>query len=179
MHAPVYTRALSCLPSTAWCSSPISANGPRTHAPFRARLLPYLYNLAHLASSAVYRGITREAFGPLEPCTTLNSTRCPRSRVRGPSASIAEEWTKTSPPVSLLMKPYPLESSNHLTIPNSRSVTVQPLQLFRVPCFWAKTQYRHKSKRYRTLRAISLRHIIPWSNKLVNLDRVPRGVLRW
>ena len=47
-----------------------------------------------------------------------NVTFCPSFNVRNPSVWIAEKCTNTSsPPSSLAMKPYPLPSLNHFTVP--------------------------------------------------------------
>ena len=59
-----------------------------------------------------------EACLPLGPCVTSNWTFWPSLRVLKPFMLIAEKWAnKSSPPSSGVMKPKPLESLNHLTVP--------------------------------------------------------------
>ena len=49
--------------------------------------------------------LTALAWGPLGPWVTSNSTKSPSVKERKPSPSIAEWWTKTSPPSSCVMNP--------------------------------------------------------------------------
>ena len=59
-----------------------------------------------------------EACLPLGPCVTSNWTFWPSFKVLKPDDWIAEKWAnKSSPPSSGVMKPKPLESLNHLTVP--------------------------------------------------------------
>src|SRR6185312_13523628 len=63
-------------------------------------------------------GSTAEAWAPLGPCVTSNFTRWPSCRLRKPLLVMAEKWTNASaPPSSGAMKPKPLASLNHLTVP--------------------------------------------------------------
>src|SRR5262249_8159049 len=62
---------------------------------------------------------TFSACQPLGPLVTSNSTVWPSCRLRKPPAWIAEKCTKTSSPVCRLMKPKPLASLNHFTVPCS------------------------------------------------------------
>src|SRR5690349_966616 len=55
---------------------------------------------------------------PFGPCVTSNETFCPSFRVLNPGILIAEKCAKrSSPPPSGVMKPNPLASLNHLTVP--------------------------------------------------------------
>src|SRR5215208_6493356 len=59
-----------------------------------------------------------EACFPFGPCVTSNETFWPSLSVLKPLMLIAEKWAnRSSPPSSGVMKPYPLESLNHLTVP--------------------------------------------------------------
>ena len=59
-----------------------------------------------------------EACLPLGPCVTSNWTFWPSLRVLKPFIWIAEKCAnKSSPPSSGVIKPKPLESLNHLTVP--------------------------------------------------------------
>src|SRR5215211_7086171 len=63
---------------------------------------------------------TLVASGPLAPWRSSYSTRAPSARVLKPSATMFEWCTKRSfEPSSGVMKPYPLLSLNHLTVPLS------------------------------------------------------------
>src|SRR5690606_29043856 len=65
-------------------------------------------------------GCTASACRPFWPWTTVNDTCWPSCRLLKPSVWIARKWTNTSSPFSRLMKPKPLASLNHLTVPVSR-----------------------------------------------------------
>ncbi|KAI6671493.1 hypothetical protein NL676_006378 [Syzygium grande] len=55
---------------------------------------------------------------PSDSVTTKNSTSSPSARLRNPSDLMEDWWTKRSSPPSLgLMKPNPLTSLNHSTVP--------------------------------------------------------------
>src|SRR5215211_5394532 len=68
---------------------------------------------------------TLEAWSPLGPSTTSNSTLSPSDSDRKPSAMMAVWCTNTSFPPSCAMKPNPFASLNHLTVPFA---IVQPLE---------------------------------------------------
>src|SRR6266478_8395173 len=59
------------------------------------------------------------AWRPFGPSTTSKLTRSPSLRVLNPSALMEASWTKTSAPRSRTMKPNPLVSLNHFTVPCS------------------------------------------------------------
>ena len=59
------------------------------------------------------------AWRPFGPSTTSKLTRSPSLRVLNPSAMMEASWTKTSAPRSRTMKPKPLPSLNHFTVPCS------------------------------------------------------------
>ena len=59
------------------------------------------------------------AWRPFGPSTTSKLTRSPSFRVLSPSAMMEVWWTKTSVPRSRTMKPKPLPSLNHFTVPCS------------------------------------------------------------
>ncbi len=62
--------------------------------------------------------VTFSAAGPFSPSTRSNSTRSPSDRDLNPSCWIALWWTKQSfEPSSGVMKPNPLASLNHFTVP--------------------------------------------------------------
>lgn len=63
--------------------------------------------------------VTFAAWSPLGPWVTSNSTKSPSDKDLKPSAWIAEKWTKTSSPPSCSIKPNPLASLNHLTLPSA------------------------------------------------------------
>src|SRR5262249_26082351 len=84
--------------------------------------------------SGPYRGRTLAAWSPLGPWITSNCTRWPSDRLRNPSAWIAVWCTNTSGPFSCVMKPKPLASLNHLTVP---CCTIKPL------CQVARRESRH------------------------------------
>src|SRR3954451_2248143 len=70
-----------------------------------------------------------EACLPLGPCVTSNETFCPSLRVLKPFIWIAEKCAnKSSPPSSGVIKPKPLESLNHLTVP----VAIKSVFLYRL-----------------------------------------------
>jgi len=70
------------------------------------------------------RARTLSAWGPFGPWVISNSTREPSLRDLKPVPAIAVWWTKTSaPPPSCAMKPKPLSSLNHLTVPCAISLT--------------------------------------------------------
>src|SRR5690606_20483085 len=61
---------------------------------------------------------TPAACAPFGPCTISKLTRWPSCKVRKPSVLMAEKWTNTSSlPSSGAMKPKPLASLNHFTVP--------------------------------------------------------------
>src|SRR5438045_1297644 len=66
--------------------------------------------------------VTSAACGPFWPCTTSNSTLSPSARDLKPLPPIALKWTKTSGPPSREMKPNPLASLNHFTVPVMRAI---------------------------------------------------------
>jgi hypothetical protein len=69
---------------------------------------------------------TFSAAGPFWPWAISNSTRSPSFRLLKPSPWMALWWTKQSlDPSSGVMKPYPLASLNHFTVPVVR-ITVSP-----------------------------------------------------
>src|SRR5437667_12226552 len=61
--------------------------------------------------------VTFAACRPLGPCTRSNSTVAPSASERKPLDWMAEKCTKTSSPPSMVMKPKPFASLNHLTVP--------------------------------------------------------------
>ena len=63
--------------------------------------------------------VTFAAWSPLGPWVMSNSTKSPSDKDLKPSAWIAEKWTKTSSPPSCSIKPNPLASLNHLTLPSA------------------------------------------------------------
>src|SRR4249919_3387414 len=67
-----------------------------------------------------YIGSTASACRPFWPWTTVNVTFWPSFRLLKPWDWIARKCTNTSSPFSRLMKPKPLASLNHLTVPVSR-----------------------------------------------------------
>jgi hypothetical protein len=56
----------------------------------------------------------------------INSTLAPSGNERKPLDWMAEKWTKTSSPVSVVMKPKPFASLNHLTFPVLRILLDSP-----------------------------------------------------
>src|SRR5690606_2293215 len=64
-----------------------------------------------------YSGWTSSACRPFWPCTTLKETCWPSCSDLKPVPWIERKWTKTSWPFSGVMKPKPLASLNHLTVP--------------------------------------------------------------
>src|SRR5574343_1097094 len=65
-----------------------------------------------------------EACLPLGPCTTSKETFWPSFRVLNPFMLIAEKCAKRSSlPSSGVIKPKPLESLNHLTVPSAMFAT--------------------------------------------------------
>src|SRR5574343_1762196 len=65
-----------------------------------------------------------EACLPLGPCTTSKETFSPSFRVLNPFMLIAEKCAKRSSlPSSGVIKPKPLESLNHLTVPSAMFAT--------------------------------------------------------
>src|SRR6266513_602748 len=66
--------------------------------------------------------VTSAACGPFWPCTTSNSTLSPSARDLKPLPPIALKWTKTSGPPSREIKPNPLASLNHFTVPVMRAI---------------------------------------------------------
>src|SRR5690606_38129753 len=66
---------------------------------------------------ANYIACTSSACRPFWPCTTLKETFWPSCRDLKPVPWIERKWTKTSGPLSGVMKPKPLASLNHLTVP--------------------------------------------------------------
>lgn len=74
---------------------------------------------------SAYMGVTFWAWGPFSPCTTSNSTRWSSRKDLNPSI-LMEVWcTNTSGPSSCWIKPKPLASLNHFTVPFTRSVIVE------------------------------------------------------
>src|SRR5207342_1912522 len=74
-----------------------------------------------------YIGSTASACRPFWPWTTVNVTFWPSFRLLKPWDWIARKCTNTSSPFSRLMKPKPLASLNHLTVPVSRlDIVVTP-----------------------------------------------------
>src|SRR5690606_38045078 len=70
---------------------------------------------------------TASACRPFWPWTTVKVTFWPSLRLLKPCIWMARKWTNTSSPFSRLMKPKPLASLNHLTVPVSRSaITATP-----------------------------------------------------
>src|SRR5919205_3871156 len=61
--------------------------------------------------------VTFAACRPLGPCTRSNSTVDPSASERKPLDWMAEKCTNTSSPLSVVMKPKPFASLNHLTLP--------------------------------------------------------------
>src|SRR4030065_411748 len=66
---------------------------------------------------AGYTFLTLDAFFPLGPEVTSNSTFIPSVRERKPSPAISLKWTKISSPSSGVTKPHPFASLNHFTVP--------------------------------------------------------------
>ena len=75
--------------------------------------------LVNSESISDYCFTTFAAWRPLGPWVMSNSTRSPSDKDLKPSAWIAEKWTKTSSPPSCSIKPNPLASLNHLTLPSA------------------------------------------------------------
>src|SRR5690606_2649132 len=67
--------------------------------------------------SSPHREVTSSACLPFWPCTTLKETFWPSFRLRKPVPEIERKWTNTSSPLSVVMKPKPLASLNHFTVP--------------------------------------------------------------
>src|SRR6202008_4522735 len=76
-----------------------------------------------LARAQTPRRTTFSAAGPLGPSTMSNSTFSPSVSVLKPSWVIAEKWTNRSLPPSCSMKPKPLASLNHFTLPVARDIS--------------------------------------------------------
>src|SRR5699024_1418928 len=66
-------------------------------------------------------GRTWSACGPFWPSTTTKLTSWPSARVRKPVPSMERKCTNRSGPLDWVMKPKPLASLNHLTVPVWRS----------------------------------------------------------
>jgi hypothetical protein len=64
-----------------------------------------------------YEACTSSACRPFWPCTTLKVTFWPSCSDLKPVPWIERKWTKTSGPLSGVMKPKPFASLNHLTVP--------------------------------------------------------------
>lgn len=70
------------------------------------------------AVGIAYRGNMFDACLPFAPCVTSNDTFWPSFSDLKPDEFIAEKWAnKSSPPWSGVMKPKPLASLNHFTVP--------------------------------------------------------------
>src|SRR5207342_2928279 len=80
----------------------------------------FLFLVALGAATRNYIGWTWSACKPFWPCTTTKETCWPSFRLLKPCDWIARKCTNTSSPFSRLMKPKPLASLNHLTVPVSR-----------------------------------------------------------
>jgi len=61
--------------------------------------------------------MTLIALRPFGPFSTSKLTESPSARDLNPLPWMEEWWTKTSLPSSLVIKPKPLESLNHFTVP--------------------------------------------------------------
>src|SRR5690606_38465000 len=65
-----------------------------------------------------YAAVMLSACCPLGPCAISKETRWPSFSVLNPFIWIEEKWAKrSSPPPSGVIKPNPLASLNHLTVP--------------------------------------------------------------
>lgn len=62
-------------------------------------------------------GTTFSACGPFCPLTSVKLTACPSARVLKPWPTMERKCTNKSAPLGRWMKPKPLLSLNHLTVP--------------------------------------------------------------
>src|SRR5579862_685967 len=76
-------------------------------------------DIASPQDSSAYAARTFSACQPFGPFVTSNCTVWPSCRLLKPPAWMAEKCTKTSSPFCRLIKPYPLASLNHFTVPCS------------------------------------------------------------
>src|SRR5690606_17904474 len=74
-------------------------------------------SVLRLTLCEAYSACTSSACRPFWPCTTLNETFWPSCSDLKPLPWIERKWTNRSWPLSGVMKPKPLASLNHLTIP--------------------------------------------------------------
>src|SRR4030043_928920 len=72
---------------------------------------------AAFSSYSAYSLITLVALGPFGLSSVSKLTLSPSARLLKPSPLMDVWWTKASPPSSLAIKPNPLLSLNHLTVP--------------------------------------------------------------
>src|SRR5215218_11255559 len=74
--------------------------------------------LRELVDAPTYAGATFTAAGPFGPCSASYETRAPSASDLKPSPAMPEWWTNRSLPWSSgVMKPKPLSSLNHFTVP--------------------------------------------------------------
>jgi hypothetical protein len=85
-----------------------------------------------------YSATTFAAAGPFCPSTISNRTFWPSRRVLKPSDCIAEKWTKTSFPSSDSIKPKPLDSLNHFTVPSNTSYSLYSCEIKIYSFSWSK-----------------------------------------
>src|SRR5260221_203596 len=116
------------------CTPRIVRHGPKGHPipKQKRRPKPPLIRFDRGVDQAM---VTLAAWSPLGPSTTSNSTCAPSCRERKPLALMALKCTKTSSPVLVVMKPKPLASLNHLTVPLLR---ILKISLFVVRAAWGR-----------------------------------------
>jgi hypothetical protein len=79
---------------------------------------------AYLEWLIYYTLTTLVAWGPLGPSMMSKLTSSPSFKDLNPSSFMAEKWTKISlPPSFCSMKPNPLASLNHFTLPVAKLFT--------------------------------------------------------
>src|SRR5690606_29936729 len=75
------------------------------------------YRLRGADASRTYSAWTSSACRPFWPCATLNDTFWPSWSDLKPLPWMERKWTNRSSPLCGVMKPKPLASLNHLTVP--------------------------------------------------------------
>jgi len=135
----------------------IESRGPKENgaASLRRRFIVALYSVRMLA-----------ACGPLAPCLTSNSTRWFSCRLLKPVPDlISLKWANRSlPPDSGVMKPKPLPSSNHFTVPvwvglsMDESPQVDGLNITAPPTSMVQTETlkKHQTGGFRTGPAVAV-----------------------
>ena len=86
------------------------------HAPSHEKARP-MAGLSVPPCGRNYSGWTSSACRPFWPWTTLKETFWPSCSDLKPVPWIERKWTKTSWPLSGVMKPKPLASLNYFTVP--------------------------------------------------------------